>query len=74
MLLDYKRNLPFNIMIHEKNPSLRNLESLGLSFWLACGAALATFISVLISCCICRTNNSSRSNHKRYEVVRMQNY
>jgi hypothetical protein len=71
---DYERNLSFEIMIHEKNPSLRNLEFFGLSFWLACGAALATFIGLLLSCCICCKIGSSRSDNKEYEIMHMQTY
>jgi len=73
-LLDYERNSPFNIMIHQRNPSLQDLEFFGLSFWLACGAALATFIGLLFSCCICCTMASSRSENKEYEIMHMQNY
>ena len=71
---DYERNLAFQIMIHEKNPSLRYLEFFGLSFWLACGSALTTFIALLLSCCICCTIGSSRADDKEYEIMHMQNY
>jgi len=61
-------------MIHQNNSSLRNLQFFGLSFWLACGAALATFIGLLLSYCICCTIGSSRSDDKEYEIMHMQNY
>ena len=35
-----------------KIPTLRNIEFFGLSFWLACGAALSTFIGLLLSYCV----------------------
>ncbi|CAF1159637.1 unnamed protein product [Adineta steineri] len=72
--LDYENNSPFNIMLYQRNPSLQYIECFGLSFWLACGAALATFISLLLSCCICCTIGSSRSENKEYEIMHMQNY
>jgi hypothetical protein len=74
ILLDYERNSAFDTMIHERNPSLQNLEFFGLSFWLACGAALATFIGLLLSCCICCKIGSSRSDNKEYEIMHMQTY
>ncbi len=74
ILLDYERNVPFDTMIHERNPSLQSLEFFGLSFWLACGAALSTFIGLLLSCCVCCTFASSRSDNKEYEIMHMQNY
>ncbi len=74
ILLDDERNLPYETMIHRLNPSLQNLEFFGLSFWLACGAILSTFISLLLSCCICCTMSSSRSENKEYEIMHMQNY
>ncbi|UJR20703.1 hypothetical protein I4U23_023824 [Adineta vaga] len=73
-LVDYENNGPFNIMIYQRNPSLQSIEFFGLSFWLACGAALATFIGLLLSCCICCTVGSSRSENKEYEIMHMQNY
>jgi len=74
ILLDHERSLPYNVMIHQNNSSLRNLQFFGLSFWLACGAALATFIGLLLSYCICCTIGSSRSDDKEYEIMHMQNY
>ncbi|CAF0855242.1 unnamed protein product [Rotaria sordida] len=74
ILLDYEKNSPLNIMIYERNPTLQNLEFFGLSFWLGCGAALTTFICLLLSCCICCTIGSSRSDNKEYEIMHMQSY
>ncbi|CAF2403283.1 unnamed protein product [Rotaria sp. Silwood2] len=74
ILLDYERNIPLNIMIYERNPTLQNLEFFGLSFWLACSAALTTFFCLLLSCCICCTIGSSRSDNKEYEIMQMQSY
>ncbi len=73
-LLDDEKSLSYETMIHKMNPSLQNLEFFGLSFWLACGSALGTFIGLLLSCCICCTINSSRSENKEYEIMHMQNY
>lgn len=73
-LIDDERNLSFEVMKYKTNPSLQNLEFFGLSFWLACGAALTTFIGVLLSCCICCTVGSVRSENKEYEIMHMQNY
>jgi hypothetical protein len=73
-LLDYENNSPLDIMIYQRNPSLQDVEFFGLSFWLACGAALATFIGLLLSCCVCCTIGSSRSENKEYEIMHMQNY
>jgi hypothetical protein len=73
-LLDDEKSLSYETMIHKMNPSLQNLEFFGLSFWLACGAALTTFIGLLLSCCICCTLGSSRSDNKEYEIIHMQNY
>ncbi len=74
ILIDDERNSSYETMIHRINPSLQNLEFFGLSFWLACGAALTTFIGLLLSCCICCTLGSSRSDNKEYEIIHMQNY
>jgi hypothetical protein len=74
ILIDDERNLSIETMIHKRNPSLQNLEFFGLSFWLACGAGLMTFISLLLSCCICCTIGSARSENKEYEIMHMQNY
>ncbi|CAF3583878.1 unnamed protein product [Rotaria socialis] len=74
ILLDHEKNLPFDIMIHQRNPSLKDLEYFGLSFWLACGAALATFLGLLLSCCFCCTIGSSRSENKEYEIMQMHSY
>jgi len=73
-VLDPEKSLASEIDIHERNPTLRHIEFFGLSFWLACGAALATFIGLLLSCCICCTISSSRSENKEYEIMHMQNY
>ncbi|CAF2033568.1 unnamed protein product [Rotaria magnacalcarata] len=74
ILLDYEKNLPFDIMIHQRNPSLKDLEYFGLSFWLACGAALTTFLGLLLSCCFCCKIGSSRSENKEYEIMQMHSY
>ncbi len=74
ILIDEQRNSLFETMIYKMNPSLQNLEFFGLSFWLACGSALTTFISLLLSCCICCKIGSSRSENKEYEIMQMQNY
>ena len=74
ILLDDERNLSYETMIHRLNPSLQNLEFFGLSFWLACGSALTTFAGLLLSCCICCTIGSARSENKEYEIMHMQNY
>ena len=73
-ILEAGKALPSDIMIHERNPTLRNVEFFGLSFWLACGAALATFIGLLLSYCICCTIGSSRADDKEYEIMQMHNY
>ncbi|CAF1428031.1 unnamed protein product [Adineta ricciae] len=73
-LSDYENNPPLDIMIYQRNPSLQYVEFFGLSFWLACGAALVAFIGVLLSCCVCFTVGSSRSENKEYEIMHMQNY
>ncbi|CAF1239553.1 unnamed protein product [Rotaria sp. Silwood1] len=72
--LDYEKTLPLDIMIHERNPLLRHIEFFGLSFWLACGSALATFIGLLLSYCVCCTLGSSRADDKEYEIMQMHNY
>lgn len=72
--LDYETNSPFNIMMYQRNPSLQYIEFFGLSFWLACGAALATFIGLMLSCCVCCTIGSARSENKEYEIMHMQSY
>ena len=73
-VLDSEKTLPLDVMIHESNPNLRNLEFFGLSFWLACGAALATFLGLLLSYCVCCTVGSSRADDKEYEIMQMHNY
>ncbi|CAF3323264.1 unnamed protein product [Rotaria socialis] len=73
-ILDDETTLPLEIMIHERNPMLRHVEFFGLSFWLACGAALATFIGLLLSYCVCCTLGSARADDKEYEIMQMHNY
>jgi hypothetical protein len=73
-VLDNEMSLPTDIMIHERNPTLRRIEFFGLSFWLACGAALATFIGLLLSYCACCTIGSSRADDKEYEIMQMHTY
>jgi len=73
-VLDNDKALPLDVMIHELNPTLRQIEFFGLSFWLACGAALATFVALIISCCVCCTLGSSRAEDKEYEIMQMQAY
>ncbi|CAF1607399.1 unnamed protein product [Adineta ricciae] len=73
-VLDAGKSLPNEIMIHERNPTLRHIEFFGLSFWLACGAALSTFIGLLLSCCVCCTLGSSRADDKEYEIMHMHAY
>jgi len=74
MVLDPEKSLLSDIDIHERNPTLRNIEFFGLSFWLACGAALSTFIGLLLSYCVCCTIGSSRADDKEYEIMQMHNY
>jgi hypothetical protein len=73
-VLDSEKSLFNDIKIHEINPTLRNIEFFGLSFWLACGAALSTFLGLLFSCCVCCTIGSDRSEDKEYEIMQMHNY
>jgi len=73
-VLDDDKTLPFERELHERNPTLRNIEFFGLSFWLACGSFLATFIGLLLSCCVCCTLGSSRADDKEYEIMQMHNY
>jgi hypothetical protein len=73
-VLDNEISLPTEIMIHERNPTLRRIEFFGLSFWLACGAGLATFIGLLLSYCACCTIGSSRADDKEYEIMQMHTY
>lgn len=73
-VIDSDKSLPIDVMIHERNPTLRHIEFFGLSFWLACGAALATFIGLLLSYCVCCTVGSSRADDKEYEIMHMHNY
>ena len=73
-VLDYDKTLASEIKIHERNPTLRHIEFFGLSFWLACGAALATFIGLLLSYCVCCSLGSSRSDDKEYEIMQMHTY
>jgi hypothetical protein len=73
-VLDEGKSLLNEIMIHERNPTLRHVEFFGLSFWLACGAALATFIGLLLSYCVCCTVGSSRADDKEYEIMHMHAY
>jgi len=74
LFVDEDKNLSFETMIYDMNPTLRHLEFFGVSFWLACGAALATFIALLFSCCFCCTLGSFRSENKEYEIMHMQSY
>lgn len=74
ILLDDEKNSEFDIMIHLRNPSLRYFGFFGQSFWLACGAAFTSFVSLLLSCCFCCTMGSSRSENKEYEIMQMHNY
>jgi len=69
-----KKSLSIEIKIHERNPTLRHIEFFGLSFWLTCGAALASFIGFLLSYCVCCTIGSSRADDKEYEIMQMHNY
>jgi hypothetical protein len=73
-VLDPDKSLAADIDIHERNPTLRHIEFFGLSFWLACGAALSTFIGLLLSYCVCCTIGSSRADDKEYEIMQMHNY
>jgi len=73
-VLDPEKSLASDIDIHERNPTLRHIEFFGLSFWLACGAALATFIGLLLSYCACCTVGSSRAEDKEYEIMHMHTY
>lgn len=73
-VLDEGKSLAKEIMIHERNPTLRHVEFFGLSFWLACGAALSTFIGLLLSYCVCCTIGSSRADDKEYEIMHMNAY
>lgn len=73
-VLDEDKTLPFDKMIHENNPTLKNIEFFGWSYWLACGAALSTFIGLLLSYCVCCTLGSSRADDKEYEIMQMHNY
>jgi hypothetical protein len=73
-VIDEEKSLPIDIMIHERNPTLRRIEFFGLSYWLACGAALATFIGLLLSYCACCTIGSSRADDKEYEIMQMHTY
>lgn len=73
-ILDPQKSLLSDIDIHERNPTLRHIEFFGLSFWLACGAALSTFIGLLFSYCVCCTVGSSRADDKEYEIMHMHNY
>ena len=71
-VLDPEKSLLLDIDIHERNPTLRHVEFFGLSFWLACGAALSTFVGLLLSYCVCCTIGSSRADDKEYEIMHMQ--
>ena len=73
-VLDLEKFSPLEVEIHEKNRSLRNIEFFGLSFWLACGAALSTFIGLLLSYCVCCTVGSSRADDKEYAIMHIENY
>lgn len=73
-VLDVQKSLQSDIDIHERNPTLRHIEFFGLSYWLACGAALSTFIGLLLSYCVCCTIGSSRADDKEYEIMHMHNY
>ena len=73
-VLDLSSRLPLDVDIHERNPTLRDMEFFGLSFWLACGAALATFLGLLLSYCACCTIGSSRADDKEYEIMQMHTY
>jgi len=73
-VLDPEKSLALDIDIHERNPTLRNIEFFGLSFWLACGAALSAFIGLLLSYCVCCTLGSARADDKEYEIMHMHNY
>lgn len=71
---DLENRLSLDVDIHDRNPTLRNIEFFGLSFWLACGAALATFLGLLLSYCVCCTIGSSRADDKEYEIMQMHSY
>ncbi|CAF0949773.1 unnamed protein product [Didymodactylos carnosus] len=71
-VVDIEKNLPFDVMIHENNTTIRNIEFFGLSFWLACGAILSTFLSLLCSYRVCCKLQSSRAEDKEYEIMQMQ--
>lgn len=72
--LDPEKRLTLEMNIHQRNPTLKDLEFFGLSFWLACGAALATFFGLLLSYCVCCTIGSSRADDKEYEIMQMHTY
>lgn len=73
-VIDDRKTLPLDVVIYERNPMLRHIEFFGLSFWLACGAAVATFMGLLFSYCACCTLGSSRADDKEYEIMQMHNY
>lgn len=73
-VVDIEKFTLLDVEINEHNKSLRNIEFFGLSFWLACGAALASFIGLLLSYCVCCTLGSSRSEDKEYEIMHIHNY
>jgi H+/Cl- antiporter ClcA len=73
-LTDGDMSVAFQQMIHEQNQSLKYIESLGTSFWLACGSASLVLCGLTLSCCLVRTWNISRTNEKQYEIIYMTHY
>ena len=74
IVTDHQSHSPLEVMIHQRNPSLRDVQFFGWSFWLACGAALATLLGLVFSCCVCWTMSSARALDKEYEIMQMDHY
>lgn len=74
IVTDDQMNSPLDVMIHQRNLSLRHVQFFGWSFWLACGAALATLLGFVFSCGVCWTMASARAYDKEYEIMQMDHY
>jgi len=66
--------LPLESEIYKLNPELLAVNELGISFWFATGATLASFLASLFSCIMCCSMPSSRHEDKEYQIMQLPHY
>ena len=71
---DPHSRLPIQNELLRQNPELAELQSLGLSFWLALGATASSFFASFISCIVCCRLPSARHEDKEYKIMQLPTY